>query len=527
MGGGPLAEAKQHYAPGVAGLRSRLLHRVRTSLAVVGLLGLCAAMGLPNLGQRRFWQDEAETAVIARNICRYRVPRVYDGRNLVTVDGGRDFNADYLLTSKPWLPYYLAAAGQALLGMTNLSGRLPFVLCTLAAILWLGASLRRLSPALALFGTGYMVTSVPLWLLARQARYYGLAILLTVGTMALYVAWLQEDRDGWRPARWILPWILLAHTHYLGALYVGAGIGVHFAVTQNGRRRWRQIVLTLAAASVGVVPWLIYTSAGQWFQGSRAAARPDFTGMLGALFVSVIGLLVLPVLFLTILADFGSGAALRQRWREPWVQLAWVTLATTLLLNEVITGCKLAPPYTRYLIVLLPSYAVLFAAAAAALTGRSLLLGMAAVAAVQFTTAPGAIVGMIVGEKSPLYDPSVDRLQVPMRGFLHELSSPYRGPLDCVMEELSARSRPSDDIFIEFEAEPIIWYTDLRVLRELPFTRPPDWIVLRGTGGGTLHFVLLNGLDPAAAPTRSLPWWRVGEAELAEYERANHRYIVQ
>ena len=42
---------------------------------------------LGNLSDRYLWGDEAETAMLAKNITRYGVPKVYDGKNTVTLYG--------------------------------------------------------------------------------------------------------------------------------------------------------------------------------------------------------------------------------------------------------------------------------------------------------------------------------------------------------------------------------------------------------------------------------------------------------
>jgi predicted membrane-bound mannosyltransferase len=48
-------------------------------LPITVLLALAAFLLLFHLGQRPFWQDEAETAGLARNVLKYGVPRASGG----------------------------------------------------------------------------------------------------------------------------------------------------------------------------------------------------------------------------------------------------------------------------------------------------------------------------------------------------------------------------------------------------------------------------------------------------------------
>ena len=68
--------------------------------------------------------------------------------------------------------------------------------------------------------------------------------------------------------------------------------------------------------------------------------------------------------------------------------------------------------------------------------------------------------------------------------FLGELTHPYRGPVDAIVEYLQIHGRPGQVVKTPYEEHPIIFYTNLRVeplLKLSDFSREtfPDWIVLR------------------------------------------------
>jgi hypothetical protein len=56
------------------------LNRVHNHFpAIAIILALGAFLLLFHLDDRPFWQDEAETACLAKNVLKYGVPRAYDG----------------------------------------------------------------------------------------------------------------------------------------------------------------------------------------------------------------------------------------------------------------------------------------------------------------------------------------------------------------------------------------------------------------------------------------------------------------
>ena len=58
--------------------------RPRPWLVPAILFVVACALIFPNLGDRHLWQDEAETALIAKNVMRTGLPLAWDGRAFVT-----------------------------------------------------------------------------------------------------------------------------------------------------------------------------------------------------------------------------------------------------------------------------------------------------------------------------------------------------------------------------------------------------------------------------------------------------------
>ena len=83
---------------------------------VVGLLAVAAGLLLWNLGNGYLWQDEAETAVLARNTLQFGYPRAFDGRQWVDIEAWFGFGPGQAWIYSPWIQFYLLAGVFALLG---------------------------------------------------------------------------------------------------------------------------------------------------------------------------------------------------------------------------------------------------------------------------------------------------------------------------------------------------------------------------------------------------------------------------
>src|SRR5437867_1953071 len=156
-------------------------------------IGLVAAVLLfGSLAERSLWQDEAETALLAKNILSFGKPVAFDGRNVVSQEAGKEFGPDRLWRWSPWLQYGIAALSIGLLGPTTLAARLPFAILGLLCVPLVYLVARRLfaSVAIARLSALFLALSVPFILHARQARWYALidvsllGLLLSVAGMA-------------------------------------------------------------------------------------------------------------------------------------------------------------------------------------------------------------------------------------------------------------------------------------------------------------------------------------------------------
>ena len=196
---------------------------------LAGALALGALLLFANLGDRALWTDEAETALLARNVLRFGLPQAFDGVNYVSqsvVAGREDFDAHGVWVLSPWLQLYWAAASFAAFGASATSARAPFAAVGLAAVwmTWRLAWIALRDRRVARLAAWLLVSCVPFLLHARQARYYALVAFLAPAAIAAYLAVLER-----RPRAAIalvLSLALLFHASYVAWVPVAAGVPV-------------------------------------------------------------------------------------------------------------------------------------------------------------------------------------------------------------------------------------------------------------------------------------------------------------
>lgn len=218
-----------------------------------------ALLVLPGLGRDYLWEDEGDTAVLARGILARGVPAAWDGVTLAVPDFGKRLTDDFVMVSHPWLQYYLAAASFALLGETPFAARLPFALAGIATVVVLYLMTMALvrNRRAAVTSAMLLLASVQFLLYARQARNYTIHALLTC-----LVVWqfFRLERP-WQAVLFTLLGILLFHAHPAG-LVVLVVLGVMTVASPRLRARGRLFWPAAATVAAYCVPWLVASTAG-------------------------------------------------------------------------------------------------------------------------------------------------------------------------------------------------------------------------------------------------------------------------
>jgi len=429
---------------------------VRAHAAPIVLGTLAALLLLANLGGQSLWQDEAQTALLARSVLVHGLPLGTDGRNFFSQESGAEYGPGYAWRWHTWLPFYVLAGFFAAFGETTFVARLPFALfgaATVVACFFLARELWRTRRA-ATLAAGLLLTSVPFLILSRQCRYYSPAAFFTVVALHAYVRTLGKGRAA--------PWVFVAasvalfHTHYVyWAALLAAVLGHAFLFHAARRAR----IASLAAISLLLVlPWAL------WVAGMPYGARYGETladpgrrlrlllrfsrGFVQALSPAGLVLLAsLPVLS-------------RTRRERPAPDPLRPSALLLLFTGANIAALALSAPgwFFRYLAPLLPVACLLVARALDAWMERRLVLGLAGLAVVLAFQ--------------------------PLAEYLYEITHRFEGPIDGIVRYLKEHGSASDVVAITYGDLPLKFYTGMRVLggltgEDLAPAKNATWVIVR------------------------------------------------
>ena len=170
-----------------------MAHTVGHRWGIDHVVTLITLLSLPlflyGIGNTYLWQDEAQTALLARSVLQHGVPMVGEGPHSLSAHMGTDAGLHGIYFQISWLQAYVAAASFQVFGESSWSARLPFALAGWLCVPLIAWVVLRAggTPVAARVAALLTATSVPFIVCSRQSRYYALtsaAALLTVGTYA-------------------------------------------------------------------------------------------------------------------------------------------------------------------------------------------------------------------------------------------------------------------------------------------------------------------------------------------------------
>lgn len=419
--------------------------RPRPWLVPAILFVAACALIFPNLGDRHLWQDEAETALIAKNIMRTGLPLGWDGRIFATQLSGWEMTESYLWAWTPWLMHYVAALGMALAGPTAFGARWPFALAGCLTLPLFYAVIIRVARdrSLAIVASALLLGSVQYLLFSRQCRYYSL-----LPVAFLFALWGYDALPA-RKGVAVLSLSLLAlfHGNSMSGAIAASGFGLHALLF----RREAAILKRLAVAAVilvaGSAPWLVATG----FLERAPAGRP-FAGFPGRL----LGTLLMSNRYLCpwlLLGGLGVAAAVKRLRLQP---------IDTISLCMFAPMCGFLPMYLwpnpRYVSFLLIAGALLAARAILELHKVSRWLGYALGAVLIFTNLlviplPALVPTSVGRDWSGDFETGADALRLgalrsEIAGYAYELTHASRGPDEALASFIEANTAPDDLIFM-------------------------------------------------------------------------------
>jgi hypothetical protein len=486
---------------------------------LLALLPLAAILVLADLGGPWLWEDESDTALFARSILHYGVPRAWDGRSFTDSDDGLRVAPSVLgqplvLVGTPWLPYYVTAGSFALLGESEWAARLPFALAALATVAMLYAlvlratNCRRSAFAAALL----LLASTQFLLYARECRSYALNMLLTVVLLWGFLRLTEKRRDPWLA----LAAVALFHVQILPAL-IGLGACAALALFHPvAQRRLPALLARAPWVAAFTLPWIALTwsaAATNWTPIAEATEFPQRLGQLGAEASVAIPWLGWVIGLPLVWRRLRPGDRMLLHLCGAWIALcaALVPLALSQSLLEVVG--------LRYVCGVLPvSAAVTGLLVARASGGRgALYAGLVALFAATHLAA-SALPWLALGESRRVAGISV---QVPRElagkllnttwwDFARGLGVDDPGTLPELVGLLRRNAAPGDVVLTNFGWDSLYFYTNLaqgmRISADAPVQKAAralglpayvfgvdgaDWVVWRGGNEALLGYPFL------------------------------------
>ena len=476
-------------------------------LILASLLGVAAILVLPGIGATSLWSDEAETALVARNILRTGVPSASDGKHLVTIFPDHSDVRDGIYYWQPWLQMYLAAASMAVFGATSFAARLPFCLAFIALVGVGYRVFRHWHPDrhVALLGAALLVVSIPLLLHARQCRYYLLIPLFSMLVVNAYLRLLSKPGPAQIAALTIWS-TLLFNSLYPSLVILALGLGLDMLRRRPTFAAVKMLAIAAVATLLVNLPIAIYCRV--WYR--PFGSQPGYSSLeaFGAYLLRYVLTLNNYYFPLTLFV-----LACAWRWRDlvrfkAQKNQAAVTCAILCAVQLLVTAIVANYPFSRYLIGMTPF--LLFLAAlcvcvlsagrrwvawclVAVVTVTNLLqvLPLAALRQTGLQDAEWTLAGVdgrylsrgriginyARGEVKELINVSPG---LPLTTYVQSAVSPPDGPVDWIVRHLKEHAAPTDRVKISYGDLPLMFHTDLKIISAQDVGPPGvEWVVFR------------------------------------------------
>ncbi|MCE5300926.1 MAG: glycosyltransferase family 39 protein, partial [Spirochaetia bacterium] len=196
-----------------------------------------AVLIFTNLTDRPLWQDEAGTALLSQTVLKFGVPKGFDGVNYLSQVRGIEYGRNMMWRWHGWLTFYIEAVSLKIFGGNTFAARLPSALFGVLNIFLVYLLTLRLfnDRKTALIAALICALCVPHILLARQARYLTLEILLALTAFCAYTG--VDGLKGRRAAVYAVSMFMLFHVIHVVFAAAVAAICVHAVIFDRGKMK--------------------------------------------------------------------------------------------------------------------------------------------------------------------------------------------------------------------------------------------------------------------------------------------------
>jgi len=452
--------------------------KTKIDITLIFFCALAAVILFTNLGNIYLWQDEATTAVLAKNTLEFGVPRAFDGTNLITT-----IYSDACMYKgwryAPWLQFYITALSFRLFGVNTFAARFPFAILGVASIALCYLLSQRLfhNRRVSRFSAAFMLFSAPFFLYMRQCRWYALAIFFTLWLLISYLDLIEKKRfSAWG---FMLSAVFLFHSNYAIFFPVFGAVCFHyiiFHIKNEGKVELKKALRYLLLIIMLTAPFFIF------FTNLECRGQMTFLRTKGHLefYIRVLNKYLFPLAFLFLSLSVFSFFKKRvfpilgQRLDRPRLWLLPVVFIFTVVFFVFLAEER----QLRYIIHLLPLSCILM----------SLLVA----GWMKLNVIAASLIFIIVCFTNSFHtgSPFAKKLWIPLADIAYELSHDYDGPVEGIVEFLKKNADPGDTVKLIMGDYAVIFYTDLKVdNRDFLTESFPEWIVVRN---GWVSFENLN-----------------------------------
>jgi predicted membrane-bound mannosyltransferase len=196
-------------------------------ILIILIFGYLSIQGLDN---NYFWDDEAATAIFARNFIKFGELTGWDGRNLFSFRGGLILDQNFINKFDSPLQFIVTALSFEIIGESTFSARIPFVLFGIFSLVLFCRIISlefNNQGDLKLFALLLFAFSPSFLLFIRQCHYYSLVLFFSLFIYYQYKKYLSTKNLLYLGLS-VVGFIGLFLSHYLISLAFGVAIiGIH------------------------------------------------------------------------------------------------------------------------------------------------------------------------------------------------------------------------------------------------------------------------------------------------------------
>jgi len=482
-----------------------------------------------NLGDQYLKLDEGLTAMLGKNILRFGVPTIWDGKNLIGVP---DFSINNIWAQHSWLSFYLVAFSCYFFSYTSFAALFPFVLSGFVAIpiLYMFSLRISKSTSVARFATVFYTFSVPCLLYSRTARYISLPFPLVLLMMNYYLDILEnKQRSG---IKFVTISTLLFHSMYIQFASTFIGIIIHFFIFIRNKKTFRKIIKLSLVIAVFTMPWFFYYPVP-----ALQNIRPYLSKLIGqdysinllwiiksyVAYFAQINSYIFPLIFLVFVP------VLYKKKKSDIMNedISYVALPFIVICSIISVATIQVIPLQNYIAGALPliylflaifcekvrklNVKIAFLLAFLLITTNLLhvmpwffLTGLSKISDDRLS---GKISSTKLGKR---YINQVKRnavLRFSLFDYIYELNHKYNGPIGGIVSYLKQHGSPEDSVLMGHESNALIFYTDMKKVVDIPFNKAPDWIIPRHNSS----FNILNTRERTKEEIDSYVWNYINE----------------